>query len=332
LGKQCYDNCPNLTKVICPWNNVDIVSVDSTAFDNIFSEAKLYVPKGTIAIYKAKYPWSNFKNIIEIGTQEQTDKMVTIDGILYYLDKVQAIVMVQPSALSGDITIPEKVTYDNVTYTVSNIVFCAFSEIQIKSISLPNSISSIEDNCFRECTGLTSITFPNSLTSLGTYCFFDCTSLTNVTLPYSITSIGEECFRNCTNLMKVTCQWKSLDDIPISINTFYNIPSEATLYVPKGTTDLYKTREPWKRFKYIVEDDPSDINLVKQRGIMVQSNDGFLTVSGLNANEQVSLYNVSGMELGKTNAVQGTATFSVNNPGEIVILKVGNESIKFQLK
>jgi hypothetical protein len=258
--------------------------------------------------------------------------MVTIDGILYYLDKVQAIVMVQPSALSGDITIPEKVTYDNVTYTVNDMVYEAFDEIPIQRISLPNSISSIEDNCFRECTGLTSITFPNSLTSLGTYCFFDCTSLTNVTLPYSITSIGEECFRNCTNLMKVTCQWKSLDDIPISINTFYNIPSEATLYVPKGTTDLYKTKEPWKRFKYIVEDDPSDINLVKQRGIMVQSNDGFLTVSGLNANEQVSLYNVSGMELGKTNAVQGTATFSVNNPGEIVILKVGNESIKFQLK
>ena len=44
---------------------MDGIDVSSHTFDNIFSEAKLYIPKGTTAMYKAKIPWSNFKYIIE---------------------------------------------------------------------------------------------------------------------------------------------------------------------------------------------------------------------------------------------------------------------------
>lgn len=199
------------------------------------------------------------------------------------------------------------------------------------NITLPNSLLSIGDQCFAVCSGLTSIMLPNSITSLGDQCFYGCSGLTNITFSNSIISIGEKCFASCTNLMKIRCQWESLDKVSADADAFYGIFSEAKLYVPRGTTAIYKAKDPWNKFKYIVEDDPSAINLVKQRRIMVQSNNGFLSVSGLNNQEMVSLYNVFGVKLNSAKAISGIATFNVNTTDKIVIIKIGEESIKVEL-
>lgn len=69
---------------------------------------------------------------------------------------------------------------------------------------IPNSVTSLEKNCFYDCTGLTSIAIPNSVTSLGESCFKGCTGLTSVTIPNSVTSLGYECFEGCTGLTSIT--------------------------------------------------------------------------------------------------------------------------------
>jgi hypothetical protein len=228
--------------------------------------------------------------------------------------------------------IPPKVTYNNVSYTVSGVTTSAFKGTKITSITLPDGITSLGCYCFSGCTNLTSITLPNSITSLDSYCFQGCTGLTGITLPVSITSVGSYCFINCSRLAKVTCQWGNLDNVSVGANAFNGISTEATLYVPKGTAAIYNVKGSWSDFKAIVEDDTNGINLVEQRGIMAQSNNGFLSVSGLGANEPVSLYTVSGMELGKVNAVQGTATFHVSTSGNIAILKIGKKALKILMK
>ena len=53
---------------------------------------------------------------------------------------------------SGDIIIPETVTYNNITYKVT----------------------SLGEDCFEDCSSLTSINLPSSITSLGSYCFSGC--------------------------------------------------------------------------------------------------------------------------------------------------------------
>ena len=61
-------------------------------------------------------------------------------------------------------------------------------------------------------------------------------------------------------------------------------------------------------------------------------NDGdFLTVSGLNDNEQVTMYDINGVQLDIAKSVNGIATFSINMDSKIVVVKVGNDSIKVQL-
>ena len=65
------------------------------------------------------------------------------------------------------------------------------------AIIIPDSVTSIGDNAFAWCTGLTSVTIPNSVTSIGDEAFSGCSGLTSVTIPNSVTSIGDEAFSGC---------------------------------------------------------------------------------------------------------------------------------------
>ena len=73
------------------------------------------------------------------------------------------------------------------------------------------------------------------------------------------------------------------------------------------------------------------INNVSMRGIAIQSASGFVTISGLNTDEQVSFYATDGRELGTVKAIDGTANFTAQS-GIVVIAKIGKESIKISIK
>ena len=96
---------------------------------------------------------------------------------------------------SGDITIPETVDYNGITYSVTRIGNGAFYYCSgLTSIIIPESVTSIGEWAFADCDSLISITIPNSVTSIEELAFYDCSALTSITLPNSITSIGYDAF------------------------------------------------------------------------------------------------------------------------------------------
>ena len=64
---------------------------------------------------------------------------------------------------TGDVIIPESVTYKNRDLTVTSIEWYAFSG----------------------CSSLTTVDIPNSVTSIGQYAFSGCSSLTTIDIPNS---------------------------------------------------------------------------------------------------------------------------------------------------
>ena len=113
---------------------------------------------------------------------------------------------------TGDLVIPATVTYNDVTYNVTSIGNNAFQNCTgLTSVTIPNGVTSIGPNAFEYCTGLTSVTIPNGVTLIGAHAFECCTDLTSVTIPNSVTSIGYDAFQNCTGLTSVT--------IPNSVTT-----------------------------------------------------------------------------------------------------------------
>ena len=71
------------------------------------------------------------------------------------------------------------------------------------SINIPNSVTSIGNYAFSDCSGLTSINIPNSVTSIGNYAFSDCSGLTSISIPEGVTDIEDGVFSRCSGLTSI---------------------------------------------------------------------------------------------------------------------------------
>ena len=78
------------------------------------------------------------------------------------------------------------------------------SDVSLKTIKIPNSVTIIGSNAFYNCKELLSVTIPDLVTSIGDYAFYGCSSLTSVTIPNSVTSIRPHVFEACRRLASVT--------------------------------------------------------------------------------------------------------------------------------
>lgn len=90
--------------------------------------------------------------------------------------------------------IPETVTYNETTY----------------------SVTSIEEWAFYNCSSLTSVTIANSVIAIGNNAFYNCRSLTYISIGNSLTYIGYDAFYNCSSL-------NTLNFNAINCNDFYNL-------------------------------------------------------------------------------------------------------------
>ena len=120
---------------------------------------------------------------------------------------------------------------------------------EIKDVVIPNSVTSI-GYTFRGCRGLTSVTIPNSVVSIEDEAFYGCSSLTSVTIPNSVTSIGYEAFYG-SKLHNVLVK----NETPPSFSNSFsrNIYNHTILYIPNGSWDEYVFNSDWYQFINIRE-------------------------------------------------------------------------------
>ena len=78
------------------------------------------------------------------------------------------------------------------------------NEEEITNLNIPDGVTSINDDAFFGCSGLTSVTIGNSVTSIGAGAFAYCSGLTSVSIPNFVTSIGGAAFSHCSGLTSVT--------------------------------------------------------------------------------------------------------------------------------
>ena len=136
---------------------------------------------------------------------------------------------------SGNVVIPSKVTYQGQSYRVVSIGSSAFSSCQLTSITIPESVSSIEEQAFYSCRKLTSVIIPNSVTSIENSVFSACDGLTSVTIPNSVTSIGRAAFASCRSLTSINIPENVTS---IGFNAFRYCSSLTSIYIPESVTSI----------------------------------------------------------------------------------------------
>lgn len=129
-----------------------------------------------------------------------------------------SITSVQPSAYSGEVTIPAKVKHNDKVYQVTGVSRKAFSNAgELTGIILPSGLSSIGDFAFEGCTKLQKIVFPGNVVRFGEGVFFRCPSISQVTLGSDWTSVNLKMFRWSDQLVSIT--------IPAKLTSLQNLKS-----------------------------------------------------------------------------------------------------------
>ena len=136
----------------------------------------------------------------------------------------------------GDIVIPETVKYNNFTYKITSIEDDCFKDCSsLTSISLPSGITSLGRYCFEFCSSLTSVSLPSGITSLEWYCFDGCSSLTSISLPSGITELKGGCFRDCSSLTSI---YLPSGITELGASCFSGCSNLTSISLPSGITSL----------------------------------------------------------------------------------------------
>ena len=129
------------------------------------------------------------------------------------------------------------ITLSNSVKTINTQAFSFNSAL--KTFEMPNNVTSLGNSVFYYCTSLSSVTLSQNITGISSGLFKECESLKSVVIPSGVTSIGQTAFYNCKNLASL--------EIPNSVTTIQNrafarmgqsITSGASITIGSGVTSI----------------------------------------------------------------------------------------------
>ena len=211
--------------------------------------------------------------------------------------------------------------------TIGNSAFYECSSLEF--INIPDNVTTIDDGAFYKCGSLKDIIIPDNVTTIGAVAFGYCSGLTSVKIGKGVTAIGDGAFAG-TDISTVISLIKNPFNVsePFSAKTYIN----ATLYVPVGTKEKYEATDGWKDFLYI-EELTNDISQIPSRSMQIQSQDGIITVSGVDHGSKISVYDASGKMVGSTKVKDNQASLATNiKKGEVAIIKIGEKTMKIVMQ
>ena len=166
------------------------------------SISSITIPSTVISIGEGTecQPFSFLTSLKQINVADNNPKYKSIEGNLYSKD--------------GKTLIQYAIGKKNTSFIIPNLVTSigvgAFGCSSLTSITIPDSVTSIDRSAFFGCGSLKDLIIPNTVTSISNNAFQECKSLVNITIPNSVTSIGNYAFYDCENL-KTVCNLSTLD-------------------------------------------------------------------------------------------------------------------------
>jgi hypothetical protein len=181
---------------------------------------------------------------------------------------------------------------------LETVPYMAVAEcVKLKSISIPATVTAIEDRSFENCRMLSSVAFAENgaLTRIGNWAFYNCHELQQISIPEGVTEIGKAAFFNCTYLKELTlpasmqsvadngfalCEKLEKINVKAAIppvaeaRTFENVNRNIPVFVPTESVAAYKSAPVWQEFN-IQGKDPvmSDVeNIGSDNGYGVMGN------------------------------------------------------------
>jgi hypothetical protein len=157
---------------------------------------------------------------------------LTLQAQFNYTTDNGAVTITKYTGSGGAVVLPPFI--DNLP--IGGIARYAFDGCAgLKSITIPNSVTSIGAGAFYECYNLAGVQFGTRLASLGDSVFYGCTSLTNLDIPTGVETIGGDAFDGCTRLKTITIP----DSVTfIGTEAFGKCASLTSIRIPNGVASI----------------------------------------------------------------------------------------------
>lgn len=251
IGPHAFSGCTSLATLSTAGYASNLTTIDKGAFRDCTSLTAIDLPNSVTTIDELAFSGANNLKTITIGMGLQSM------GAEVFSDcsSLESIAYNATHCNSFGSMVWEGTGNDAKTLTIgSNVEVIpsrAFENLKgFTSVTLPNSLTEINDNAFNGCS-LTSITIPNNVTEIDAEAFQNC-PLTTLVLGSKVNSIGSNAFNGVTNYLQTVTSYNTT---PPSINgsTFHdNAYTNATLKVlGDAAITAYQNHAVWSRFNTI---------------------------------------------------------------------------------
>ena len=228
IGNEAFYSCDYLTSIEIP-NSV--TSIGYAAFSYCSGLTSIEIPNSVTSIGISAFSYCSGLTSIEIPNS------VTSIGIYAFrsCDGLESFVVE-----GGNPNYDSRNNCNAIIETQTNtLLYGCMNTI------IPNSVTSIGNDAFYSCDGLTSIEIPNSVTSIGNSAFSYCSGLTSIEIPNSVTSIGESAFYSCSSLERIVVEnGNTIYDSRDNCNAIIETQTNTLLYgcmntiIPNSVTSI----------------------------------------------------------------------------------------------
>jgi len=288
IGEEILSGCVNLVSIIAPAKVFDAYSW----YYSISRLETIRITAGELtenALWHISYIAAQTLKTMDMAATTNTE---LADRLFLGMNKLQKLVL--PANLS-------------------RINYMAIAEcLRLEEITIPERVTEIDDRAFENCRSLKTVTFAGSaLTTIGDWAFYNCHELSKLELPEGVTTIGKAAFYGCTYLNEVVmpASVQSIGDnafalcsklakmnvlavVPPTVEemTFYEVSTDAPVYVPDESVEAYKSHAVWGRLNiqgktHGMDDVQSGqvqcTKVLRDGQVLIQRGENLYTVTGV---------------------------------------------------
>ena len=198
LGDFSFEGCSNLVEIVLPES---LQRIEGWAFRGCASLVRLRIPEKVSFV--PTYAFGGNSSLVVIDVAEGNKSYTDIDGVLY--DRSLTRLVRCPQAKKGRVRIPDG---------VSTIPQNAFYECSgVTNVVFPKGLKTIVEFAFYHCRGLRGLELPEGLETIERLAFCGCTGIEEVVFPDSLELLGERAFWGDKALRRVVFG-KNLREVP----------------------------------------------------------------------------------------------------------------------
>ena len=259
IGEGAFSLCASLKRVTIP---ASVTSIGKMAFafdialhlfcnmstspqalqDDVFSNlekanCKLFISASAETAYRSATEWKDMQIVPLSGTAFHPCG----DDLVWSFDPGSAVLSFIGSGAMDDIPNTQLVA-ENPDWWGNE-----FNKA-IRTVEIPEGVTSIGEHAFKFCTNITSAPLPESILTIGKWAFYACRSLKTITIPRSVHSIGDLAFHDC----------KAMTDILVDSNNSKYCSADGVLF-DKAKTRLIQYPVANSRKSYVIPSGVKEI-------------------------------------------------------------------------